>query len=98
MTPLQAYQNALTEGPSDETRVIACEDEDFAYMYALIVDKGPREDTRKAACRGAVTAYLYALMVDKGFHDSTWKAVRKHDALYVVSDQYRKNVMNLRYW
>jgi hypothetical protein len=66
MNSQQAYFIALKNGPSDETRRIACEVYYFAYFYALDVDKGPCDDTRQAACKDPSYAYWYAQSVDKG--------------------------------
>ena len=46
-------------------RGLLLEQPNWAYYYALSVDKQPRDDTRAAACKNAYWAYYYALRVDK---------------------------------
>ena len=59
-----------------DARKAACKDSEWAYYYALEVDKCPREDTRKIACEDPGWAYYYARDVDKCPHEDTWAAVR----------------------
>lgn len=75
MDPREAYYYAEKYGPSKETREIVCKESQFAYWYAVIVDKGPREDTREATYENSYYAYLYARFVDKCFHEDTWRVV-----------------------
>ena len=62
---------------------------EWAYYYALHVDKQPHDDTRAAACRDTEWAYYYALRVDKQPHDDTRAAACRdpmrayHYAAYV---------------
>lgn len=66
-TPLTAYAYAKNvEGPSDDTREIACRDRGLTIEYALHVDKGPHPVTRAASCLGSALAREYAHRVDKG--------------------------------
>jgi hypothetical protein len=78
MTPREAYNEALTEGPSDGTRETACQDPYYAYDYARYVDRVPRDDTRAAACRDPEYAYWYARDVDQGPRDDTRASACKH--------------------
>ena len=48
MTPKEAYEYARKHGPSNKTRIIACENPKYAYLYAKNVDKNFHEDTWKA--------------------------------------------------
>jgi hypothetical protein len=43
-----AYEYALKNGPSEETRKIVCEAPIYAYHYAINIDKGFHEDTWEA--------------------------------------------------
>ena len=54
-----------------------CEDPQWAYRYALEIDKEPRDDTRKAACKDPRWAYWYARDVDKSPRDDTREAACK---------------------
>jgi len=60
MTPEKAYEHAKKYGPLDITREIVCQDPEYAYYYALDIDKCPREDTREAVCKSSQYAYYYA--------------------------------------
>ena len=62
--PEQAYDRALREGPSDETRAAARGRPEWAYLYAHNVDRGPRDDTRAAVGGKPKWAYHYARDVD----------------------------------
>ena len=73
MTPEKAYEYALKNGPSEETRKIACKDPKFAYWYAEDVDKCPGENTRNAACKNPYYAYHYARDVDQCPREDTRK-------------------------
>ena len=55
---------------------------EWAYYYALHVDKQPHDDTRAAACRDTEWAYYYALRVDKQPHDDTRAACRDTEWAY----------------
>jgi hypothetical protein len=46
-------------------RTATCNDSEWAYEYALYVDKRPTDETRTAACKIPAYAYFYALHVDK---------------------------------
>ena len=49
MTPKQAYETALSEGPSHVTRSVAIADPDFAALYARNVDRCWTPETYDAA-------------------------------------------------
>jgi len=71
MTPEEAYDKAKVEGPSDETREAASKSHEYAYLYALYVDKGPHEVTRAGASKYPSGASTYAQYVDEGPHAVT---------------------------
>jgi hypothetical protein len=75
MTPEEAYHYAEIDGPSEETRKIACKDSECAYWYARNIDRCPREDTRTATCKDPGYAYLYAKEIDKCPREDTRKGV-----------------------
>jgi len=56
--PKWAYFYALMNGPCDVSRQIACEEPQYAYLYARFVDKHPREDTRTAACKDSLYTHV----------------------------------------
>ena len=47
-SPQAAVRFARAFGPSDKTRIKACEDAESAYYYAMYVDEEPREETWRA--------------------------------------------------
>lgn len=49
---------------SEVLRSVASADPEYAYQYALEIDKGPHDVTREGACKDPHKAYLYALHVD----------------------------------
>ena len=65
LTPLQAYDKALKEGPSDDTRKAVLFNSVYAYRYAYYIDKRPTEDTRNAILSNSYYAYYYAIDIDK---------------------------------
>lgn len=113
MTPLEAYEKALAEGPSDETRRISwgCFGNEMweigpAIWYAIDVDQGPRDDTRIEACKNAKSAFLYANQVD-GPRDDTREAASQDPEMaywYAVLVDSRKTettyngVLHDPYW
>lgn len=76
-----AYQQALADGPSDETRFACLSQPDCAYLYARDVDKSPRADTRKASAVDRDCAYLYARDVDNYPHPELAPRWRKGASL-----------------
>ena len=70
----RAYEKALENGPSDDTRKYACLSPEYACKYAFEVDEEPREDTREAACKEPLWAFAYAMFVDEGPGDVTRNA------------------------
>ena len=88
MNPEEAYIHAKENGPSEETRKIACEDPGYAYLYARNVDQCPSDDTREAVCRHPKMAYWYAQDIDKGFHEDTWIAIENTE----WEEEYKKFV------
>ncbi len=71
MSPEEAYEYAYKNGSSEETRIIACKDLYYAYVYAANIDKQSRKNTRIAACKDPQFAYLYAKWVDKQPREDT---------------------------
>lgn len=71
MTPQQAYLQAKKFGGTNGLRNISCNDSEYAFEYALHIDKQSHDETRSAACLTPSYAYLYALYVDKQPHDET---------------------------
>lgn len=56
----------------DDTRKFASTDPEWAYQYAISIDKKVAHNvTRDGACRYMETAKLYAGEVDKGYHPTT---------------------------
>ena len=86
MTPDEAYYYALDNGPSEETRKIACKNSEYAYKYAKFVDKEPKEDTRNAACKNPEWAFIYAYYIDKCFREDTWDAAQNTE----YEEKYKK--------
>ena len=70
------YSRALSSGPREDTRQTCLRSPDFAYAYALNVDKMPRDDTRAAASQQPEWAYRYATEVDKQAHPVTREGVQ----------------------
>jgi hypothetical protein len=62
-------------------RTAACKVPEYAYLYALYVDKKPTNETRTAACQELCYAYWYALYVDHKPTNETRTAVCK-DPIY----------------
>ena len=79
MTPKEAVRIGMKEGPSDETRAIACLWPYDAYVYALLVDNCPRDDTRTAACVDPKCAFDYAWSVDEEPCEETREAAYKSE-------------------
>jgi hypothetical protein len=52
-------------------RTAACKDPEWAYLYALYVDKRPTDETRTTACQDPYLAYCYAMFIDDGPTDET---------------------------
>ena len=66
MTPQEAYEHAKFYGSSDKIKKIACQDPQYAFLYAKNIDKCPREDTREAVCENSKYAYFmqYILIIN----------------------------------
>ena len=75
--PEEAYEYAVCNGSSEESRLAACKDSKYAFWYAEHVDKCPRDETRKGACKDPIYAYCYADDIDKCSRDDTRKAACK---------------------
>lgn len=45
MTPQEAYEHAKFYGSSDKIKKIACQDPQYAFLYAKNIDKGPSDQT-----------------------------------------------------
>ncbi len=62
----------------DSIRTFVCGlDPQWAYWYALDVDRKPHSETRTAACGDTYYAYRYAKCVDRGPSDETREAAFK---------------------
>jgi len=95
VSPGYAYRHAHKNGGSDRLRFICCKDPDYAYLYALAVDKVPREDTREAACKSLNWAYYYAKDIDKGYHEETRRSCYKSTYYYGL---YLEEVLKSKYY
>ena len=90
MNPGKAFVHALEYGPSDDTREIACEDSDFAYLYALEVDKCSRNDTRKASCKDSFFAYNYTKKIEGPHEDTRKAACKESETAYLYAEDVDK--------
>jgi hypothetical protein len=81
------YTIHVDNGPTDDTRTVACKDSRYAYFYAVNIDKGPTDETRNAVCNDPECAYWYAVEVDKkpteetrigASKDEYWKGQYEH--------------------
>lgn len=71
-TAKSAFQAALRRQiGDDESRATVCENPEYAFRYALEIDKSPREETRRGACADPQFAYKYAKQIDKSPQEVT---------------------------
>ena len=57
-----------------EVKELCLKSPEWAYLYALKIEKGPSDDTRTAACGSPKFAYRYALNVDLEAREETREA------------------------
>jgi len=88
MIPKEAYELAIKEGPSDNTRKTACESSWYSYLYAKEIDKGPNDTTRTGAYKDPDCAYLYSVNIDGYYRKDALEAMLEKP---FVAENYRKH-------
>lgn len=76
MEAFEAYEKALDEGPDETTRIIASQNPNVAYLYAIMIDSAkPCETTRNGTLLDLEWSLMYAISVDRYARDDTRKAM-----------------------